>query len=176
MCVQKKYGFTLIELLVVIAIIGILATIVLASLNSARMRARDIARIGQLAQIRTALELYYDANGYYPQSSCGWDCNSYRLSYNNTWDLLAADLKPYMSNLPKDPINSSCTPWTAGCYSYSYGNVGRTTNKAQYDLTAQLEDPGNAQRCAMKHYVFYFNGSLPWCGPYSSQIYEASIE
>jgi len=55
-------GFTLIELLVVIAIIGVLASVVLASLNSARAAARDAVRISEVRQLQTALELYANNN------------------------------------------------------------------------------------------------------------------
>lgn len=63
----KNYNraFTLIELLVVIAIIGILSSVILASLNSARVRSMDARRKSDLIQIRTALELYYDKCGTY---------------------------------------------------------------------------------------------------------------
>jgi prepilin-type N-terminal cleavage/methylation domain-containing protein len=172
---KKNKGFTLIELLVVIAIIGILSSVVLASLNIARMKARDSRRIQDLKQIKLALELYYDTNGYYPQSVCGWDCNGYRYSSNSiSWNILAVDLAPYISTLPKDPINSNCYPWVTGCYSYTYGNVGRTTYKAQYDLTAQLEDTKSPYRCSVKFWRAYFDNSDAWCGSYSGQIYEAS--
>lgn len=67
---EQNKGFTLIELLVVIAIIGILSSVVLASLNTARAKARDTARKSDLKQLQTALELYYNSNGNYP--SGGW--------------------------------------------------------------------------------------------------------
>lgn len=174
----KQSGFTLIELLVVIAIIGLLSSIAVASLNSARMKARDTRRIENLRQIRLALELFFDAKGYYPRSGCGWDCNGYRVSYSSvSWNSLASDLAPYIASLPKDPINSSCAPWNNNCFSYTYGNVGRNSQRVQYDLTAHLEDTSNPNRCGAKGWRFYFDNRF-WCtafgGGYDNQIYEAS--
>ena len=56
-------GFTLIELLVVIAIIGILSSVVLASLNTARSKGNDAAVRSNLANARAQAELFYDDNG-----------------------------------------------------------------------------------------------------------------
>lgn len=56
-------GFTLIELLVVIAIIGILSSVVLASLNTARGKGANAAVKANLSGLRATAELYYDNNG-----------------------------------------------------------------------------------------------------------------
>ncbi len=63
----KKFnrGFTLIELLVVIAIIGILSSVVLASLNTARGKGADAAIKSNLANIRAQAEIGYDTNSNY---------------------------------------------------------------------------------------------------------------
>jgi len=58
--VNLKKGFTLIELLVVIAIIGILSSVVLASLNTARNKGADAAVKSNLNNIRAQAELVYD--------------------------------------------------------------------------------------------------------------------
>lgn len=60
-----KKGFTLIELLVVIAIIGILSSVVLASLNTARGKGADAAIKSNLANIRAQAEIQYDSYGVY---------------------------------------------------------------------------------------------------------------
>ena len=68
-------GFTLIELLVIVAIIGLLSSIILASLQVARAKARDSRRMHDLDQIRTTLFSYYDTYGNRIEtgSGCGWN-------------------------------------------------------------------------------------------------------
>lgn len=91
---NSEGGFTLIELLVVIAIIGILSSVVLASLNTARERSRDARRGTDLQQIKLANELFYDDNGAYASSTAG--------------------LEPdYISNLPDDPTGTAYSYDTA---------------------------------------------------------------
>jgi len=68
---NNKKGFTLIELLVVIAIIGLLSTLAVVSLNSARGKARDARRMSDLKQISTAMELYASENEDYPEHAAG---------------------------------------------------------------------------------------------------------
>ncbi len=94
-------GFTLIELLVVIAIIGILASVVLASLNSARVKGRDARRISDVKQIQLALELYYDKNQTYPTAAQAMSTSTSVLVTNG-----------FISSLPVDPS-------TQGLYSYA---------------------------------------------------------
>ena len=66
---KHNKAFTLIELLVVISIISLLATIILASLNIARAKGRDSAKVQTLQEVRNALNLYFADKGYYPDTA-----------------------------------------------------------------------------------------------------------
>jgi general secretion pathway protein G len=66
---RDSRGFTLIELLVVISIIGVLSTLAVFGLNSARSKSRDSKRVTDVKQIQTALELYYADFNSYPEEA-----------------------------------------------------------------------------------------------------------
>ena len=92
----EERGFTLIELLVVIAIIGLLSSIILASLNTARAKGRDAQRISNVQSLKLAMELYYDANNTYPKN--GTQDAGYYVSDLGTF------LAPgYLPSIPTDP-------------------------------------------------------------------------
>lgn len=64
-------GFTLVELLVIVGIIGVLTSIVVASLSEAKARARDERRIQDIAALQLTLEVYYDKYHRYPEQLSG---------------------------------------------------------------------------------------------------------
>lgn len=117
---NNKKGFTLIELLVVIAIIGILSSVVLASLNSARQKSRDARRVADIKQLQLALELYYDSNqGVYPGT------------------LAPLSTGGYIAVVPTDPNGGS----------YLYAGITTPTSGtscASYHLGATIEQTGHS--------------------------------
>lgn len=129
-------GFTLIELLVVIAIIGLLASVVLASLGSARQKARDARRISDIRQIQTALELFFASNNEYPW---GVETSTGAGSYTT--------LAPaYIPSIPADPLGrayqyhafitttgTACTSAAAICVFYHLGITLEDINNPALD-------------------------------------------
>ncbi len=112
-----RRGFTLIELLVVIAIIGILSSVVLASLNDARTKSRDAKRISDIKQLQLALELNYDGKGNYPTALAGLVTNG------------------YIAQVPQDPNPAGA---------YFYAALGTGTSCTSYHLGANLESGTHA--------------------------------
>lgn len=100
----KRGGFTLIELLVVITIIGLLASVVLVSVNNVRSKARDVRRLSDINQIVLALGIYHDANEQYPNNTdndcSGWDTGYYGAGDAFINDLVTANI---LAQVPGDP-------------------------------------------------------------------------
>lgn len=115
---MKRQGFTLIELLVVIAIIGLLSTLAVVALGSARVKARDSKRLSDLKQLQTALELYYtDQNAYPTGSAIGLGVGNYACLNSSGWAATGCT-SAYMEQVPKDPQTGTYT-YTSATSSYS---------------------------------------------------------
>jgi prepilin-type N-terminal cleavage/methylation domain-containing protein len=140
---KDNKGFTLVELLVVVAIIGLLASIIIVSLNSARTRAKDARRLSDIRAIISALELYYHDNEQYPgptssygesEGTCGgWDTST----VDNDGDgkpfiepLIDGD---YLSSVPTDPVGSgTCSGLTYRYYRYGAGTSGCDSSRGAF--------------------------------------------
>jgi len=100
---KSKKAFTLIELLVVIAIIGILATISVIALQNARAKSRDAKRAGDIKQVQTALELFFNDNNRYPTAT-EWESGQ-------IYSTSTAGTSTYLQVIPSAPTpnDGSCT-------------------------------------------------------------------
>lgn len=168
-------GFTLIELLLVISIIGLLASVVLVSLNSAKGKARDSRRLQDIHQLQNAFSLYAsDHNGNFPplsgffciglndESKCwnGYIYNSGGSGINGSTALMSA-LAPYMPTIPDDP---NPTRSVGDRYIYSTGNEAWHCTNPNPPMTGPFivwepenTNPHSDSLCGL--------GSYACCGP-----------
>jgi len=126
---SKIQGFTLIELLVIIAIVGVLSSIVLASLRDAQQSARNAVRVESTNQIAIAIELYKLDNDDVPPGDDG-------VEYiNGSHDWIPGLVPRYMPVVPSDPID-------IGEFRYHYMRQG-----VNHEVIAFMEDHGSDPTC-----------------------------
>ena len=141
---KNKSGFTLIELLVVIAIIGLLASVVLLALNSARSKSRDAKRLADVRQIASAMELFFNDNASYPT-------NTYAVATYNKLDIgptsggaagstvgTGSKLVPnYIGLIPSAPLPNDppCGATGQGSNEYDYAGENSVLSSSAYTLT-----------------------------------------
>lgn len=128
---KREKGFTLIELLVVVAIIGILASVVLASLNSARSKGGDAAVKSNLAGIRSQAEILYT------------DWNVYAIDATPTYFALAQCAST------ADTMFANTTIWNQISAAYNAGTGAATSTRCvstagAYAVAVQLKTGGTA--------------------------------
>jgi len=131
----KNRGFTLIELLIVLAIFGILSAGVSLSLQNMRMKARDMQRKSDLAQIQLSLRVYKDMHGSYPRYDGG-----VVIGDGGPLDAL---LTPYFNVVPRDALAR-----VNGEYTYYYDSKVMCANGSEKYSTVlfalKMENPQSA--------------------------------
>jgi prepilin-type N-terminal cleavage/methylation domain-containing protein len=144
-------GFTLVEILVVIGIIGVLASVVFASVGQARSNARDKARVSDIAQLQLALKLYALQNGSYQVTGTGSQGNGAGFVSLSS---VSADYPKavvqqlvedgFLGSIIYDPLVKTTTQAFSGSqYSYMiYPPIGGWTSGVC--LFASLENPTQA--------------------------------
>lgn len=126
-------GFTLIELLVVISIIGMLSSIVLTSVNSARNKAKVARSAADLKQLVLVLNHYLDANGVYPCFDHAWDSTK-----EQQWSA------PYLAVWPTPPWGNTYH-WGHGVFvSADWRSISiNAPGQANAEALDKLMDDGN---------------------------------
>ena len=157
---RKSSGFTLIELLVVVAVIGLLASVIMGSLNSARKKARVTKYVQGLTEFSKLMELEYSDTGSYAQLySGGWiastaDCDTvYGPSSGKTTAYLAnanaicksiigaTNSNPYLFYVYYNADKYSLQGWHDGELLYCVGSTGKSFAKVWTGVDVYL-NPG----------------------------------
>ncbi len=144
----KTGGFTLVELLVVVAIIGLLATLSVLALGSARVRARDAKRLADIKTVQTALELYNNDQGGYPSAPAAGlligdpaGAPSARVLTSAGWEAAPTGSTTYLPTAPDDPLGSQNYVYNGRVSSAPGAAVCSAGQCASYVIQFTLEGP-----------------------------------
>jgi type II secretion system protein G len=171
-------GFTLVELLVVLAIIGLLSSIVLTSLNAARVKARDATRKSQVSEFQNALQLYYIYNdGKYPcaESGCSMAVRPFNaLSVPGS----ALTTGGFISSIQKDPLYSEGGSLTQDCNVNGYlnGYCYCSNGTDSYVLTVNTEDDSKGDPTSDRCYIRVGPSASTFCTGHQSPGSWAKID
>lgn len=156
--IKYQKGFTLIELLVVISIIGLVSSVLLIAINNTRIKSRDTKRKADLKQLNSAINFYYNNNGYLPRNSSGW-CTTISNPSNGWGDAFQADITSgvikYMAKVPLDPKLAN----QVGDYFYSNDN----NTQGRFALCAVLEQSSGATMSTNRN----MSGCANWTNAYN---------
>lgn len=153
-----RRGFTLIELLVVIAIIGVLASVLVAAVGSARENARVARAKSDIRSLQSAFEIYYLTTGEYPPagdacSGCSNPCSS------APWNTVVSALQgasamtapptqdpwgvPYCydDNYREPNCSYNTKLWSSGPNGSNQSDIGQTTNFGGDDIGILISPP-----------------------------------
>jgi len=147
----NQKGFTLIELLIVVAIIGVLSSVILSSVSSARKKARDARTLEDVRQITLALNMARDASptGSWPGLTT-WQClkasgRCWRDIYSGNSTIYNA-ISPYMPQIPKTQ-NPNSTNYAYDSYLYTAYSAGTGGSPAGAYIIYALEGGPFANKC-----------------------------
>lgn len=134
-----KRGFTLIELLVVIAIIGLMSTVVFASVQNAKQKALEASVLSDGHQLQIAIELYKNTHGFVPEEDSGYAAVN---SYSNDINVPSDSLTKLVTEgyLPKVPNHVMLN------YSFIRDNFSNLPNQV-----------GCGNQVVNKYYIWFFD-------------------
>lgn len=157
-----KKGFTLVELLVVIAIMSILTVITVSQFQTAKKKANDVARKGDLNAVAKALQAYYADYGKFPESDNGMikvvdNSREKNINWGGEFSDNASTPYIYMKVMPREEILDD--------FPFCYVSNGSD----RYGLFAMLENTTDSQ-CQMDGSVGAYShcGGIRYCFAYVS--------
>jgi len=145
---MNKKGFTLIELLVVIAIIGLLSTMAVVSLNSARVKARDARRLADVRQLSIAIELATINLSSGDYSEILSECSDAGTKMTDCGVILNLDFANVVDPVGQGEENACADDYSIGC-DYSIGDSNVTSGA--YTICFYLEEDAGSLDAGINH-------------------------